>query len=144
MDADAVPGLAAWLDRDGAVVGDGSLQPTSELLAGCCWGWSAPRVDEVVEELGTTGILLGIAVNQWNFIDRFDRLVLLELDEATQRDRVRSRHPLFRKQIEDGLPILQSQMIERGAARIDATQPTTLVADAVVELLAEQMRLREG
>jgi hypothetical protein len=136
VDADAVPGLAAWLDRDGAVVGDGSLRPTPELLADCYWGWSAARLDEVLDELGPTGVLLGIAVNQWGFVDRFDGLVLLELDEETQRDRVGSRDPLFRQQIQDGLPVLQAQMIERGAVRVDATQPTDLVADAVIRLLA--------
>lgn len=142
MDADAVPGLAAWLDSEGAVVGDGSLRPTPQLLADCYWGWSAPRVDEVVEALGPTGVLLGIAVNQWDFTDRFDRLVLLELDETTQQDRIRSRDPLFQQQIQDGLPVLQARMIERGAARIDATRPAEVVADAVVALLAEHARPR--
>jgi hypothetical protein len=138
IDADAAPGLAAWMDKNGAVVGDDSRQPTPELLAECFWGWSGQRLSEVLEEAGPTGFLLGIAVNQWDFIDRFDSLVLLELDEVTQRDRVASRDPLFQRQIQAGLPLLQAQMIERGADRIDATQATTAVADAVIERTAER------
>jgi hypothetical protein len=135
-DADAVPGLAAWLDADGAVVGDGSLKPTPELLATCFWGWSGARLDQVLVELGNDGILLGIAVNQWEFIERFDRLVLLELDLVTQRERISYRDRLFREQIEDGLPVFQAQMLEHGAARVDATRATTDVADAVTRSLA--------
>jgi hypothetical protein len=134
IDSDAAPGLAAWMDSYGTVIGDGSLQPTPDLLAECFWGWSGPCLSEVLEELGPTGFLLGIAVNQWEFVDRFDSLVLLELDEATQRDRVASRDPLFQRQIQDGLPVLQAQMIQRGANRVDATKPTTSVADAVIRL----------
>src|ERR1700712_355889 len=136
LDADLVPGLAAWLSSDGAVVGDGTLKPTRELLATCFWGWSAARLDEVLEELGSDGILLGIAVNQWEFIERFDRLVLLELDEVTQGERVSSRDRLFREQIEDGLPVFQAQMLEHGAARVDAPRATPDVADAVINSLA--------
>jgi hypothetical protein len=142
LDADRVPGLAASLNSDGAVVGDASLQPTRELLATCFWGWSGARLDEVLEELGSEGILLGIAVNQWAFIERFDRLVLLELDEVTQRQRVASRDPLFQQQIEDGLPVFQAQMLEHGAARVDATQGTTAVAEAVIEALAMRQPCR--
>jgi hypothetical protein len=111
LDADRVPGLAAWLNSDGAVIGDGSLTPTRELLATCFWGWSGARLDEVLVDLGSDGILLGIAVNQWEFIERFNRLVLLELDPVTQGERVSSRDRLFREQIEDGLLRLKPRPI---------------------------------
>lgn len=136
LDADLVPGLAAWLDARGTVVGDGSLKPNRELLATCFWGWSGTRLCEVLDDLGSEGILLGIAVNQWEFIERFDRLVLLELGPTTQRKRVASRDPLFREQIENGLPVFQAQMLAHGAARVDATRATTEVADAVIRSLA--------
>ncbi|ROQ40011.1 dephospho-CoA kinase [Frondihabitans sp. PhB188] len=135
LDSDAVDGLAAFMDASGAVVGDHTLPVTPELLADFYWGWSAARLDDVLDELGSDGVLLGIAVNQWDFTDRFDRLVLLELDEATQHDRVLTRHPLDRQQIAAGLPVMQAQMIERGAARIDARQPTATVADELQALL---------
>jgi hypothetical protein len=139
LDADVVPGLAAWMNPAGDVVGDGSLQPTPELLATCFWGWARSRVEEVVRELGEDGVLLGIAVNQWDSIDLFDRLVLLELDAAAQRDRVASRDPLFREQIAAGLAVMQAQMIARGAYRIDARRTSEEVAnDAVAFLRSEQ------
>ena len=135
VDADVVPGLAAWLNAEGTVVGDGSLKPTPELLATCFWGWSGDRLGEVLEDLGGDGILLGIAVNQWEFLGQFSRLVLLELDPVSQQQRVASRHELLREQIQSGLPVLQSQMLERGAARVSATRSTAEVADEVIELL---------
>lgn len=134
-DSDAVPGLAAWMDSSGAVVGGSSLEPTPQLLAECYWGWSASRLDEVLGELGHRGVLLGVAVNQWDLVDRFDELVLLELDAETQRSRVADRDPLFRRQILAGLPELQRQMIERGALRLDAAASTASIADRVMNLL---------
>ncbi|MBF4590396.1 hypothetical protein [Curtobacterium sp. VKM Ac-1395] len=135
LDADEVPGLAAWMNGSGDVVGDGSLEPSPELLATCFWGWSGPRVEQIVGELGPDGVLLGIAVNQWDFVDRFDRLVLLELDPATQRDRVASRDPLFREQIAAGLPVMQEQMRTHGAHVVDATQDPEHVARELAALL---------
>jgi hypothetical protein len=135
LDADVVPGLAAWMNSAGEVVGDGSLQPTPELLATCFWGWARPRVEEVARELGEDGVLLGIAVNQWDSTDLFDRLVLLELDTATQRERVASRDALLRDQIAAGLPVMQAQMVAHGAHRIDARRTTEEVADDAVAFL---------
>lgn len=135
LDADEVPGLAAWMNAEGDVVGDSALEPTPELLATCFWGWNRPRVEQVVEELGESGVLLGIAVNQWDFIDLFDRLVLLELDASTQKDRVASRDPLFRRQIAAGLPVMQAQMLAHGARAIDATRDPSQVALELVTLL---------
>jgi dephospho-CoA kinase len=135
LDADEVPGLAAWMNSRGDVVGDGSLEPTAELLATCFWGWTGPRVEQVIEELGEDGVLLGVAVNQWDFIDMFDGLVLLELDASTQRDRVASRDPLFREQIAAGLPVMQAQMLARGAQAIDATQDPVKIAQELCALL---------
>lgn len=137
-DADGVPGLAAWMNADGAVIGDGSLAPTPELLATCYWGWSERRLGQLIEELGPTGVLLGIAVNQWAFIDLFDTVILLEVDPATQRERVASRDQLFQKQIVAGLPVFQAQMTARGAVRIDASRPVEDVADEVAALLGGQ------
>jgi len=115
LDADVVPSLAAWLNSANEVVGDGSLQPSPELLATCFWGWARPRVEEVARELGEGGVLLGIAVNQWDSTDLFDRLVLLELDAVTQRERVASRDALFREQIATGLPAMQAQWVHTRA-----------------------------
>jgi len=132
VDADS---LAAWMDVDGTVVGDDSHPVSEEFLEHHHWGWTAPAVDQVHAELGVGGVLLGIAVNQWDFAHLFDPLVLLELDEATQRSRVASRNPLVQRQIYDGLPVFQAQMLERGAVRLDASRPTGEIADTVVGLL---------
>jgi hypothetical protein len=85
--------------------------------------------------LGKDGVLLGIAVNQWDSTDLFDRLVLLELDTATQRERVASRDALFRDQIAAGLPVMQTQMVAHGAHRIDARRTPEEVADDAVAFL---------
>jgi len=140
LDADRAPGLAAWMCADGTVVGDATLPVTPELLEHHVWGWSADRLSTIVDQLGPDGVLLGIAVNQWDFTDLFDPLVLLELDPGTQRARVAGRHHLVREQIAAGLPVLQAQMIERGAIRIDATRPTPDVADDLASILQGRLR----
>lgn len=139
VDADEVPGLAGWMDSTGAVVGDASLEPTPELLATCYWGWVSERLTQVVDELGGSGILLGIAVNQWQFIDQFDYLVLLELDAPTQLARVKSRNPLVQAQIRAGLPVFQAQMRAHGAVSIDATRALGIVARDLVALLESHL-----
>ncbi|MGC5221473.1 hypothetical protein ACPW96_02615 [Micromonospora sp. DT81.3] len=137
MDADEADGLAGWMNADGQVVGDSSAIPTPELLKDCYWGWSPLRIDQLITDLGPRGVLLGIAANQWDYLRRFDDLVLLELDADTQRERVSARHPLFQEQIRAGLPVFQARMIEHGALRISATRPTTAIAQAVIAHLRD-------
>lgn len=137
IDTDLADGLAAWMRPDGTVVGDASLPVTPDLLQHHLWGWSAARVAAIAGELGPRGVLLGIAMNQWDHVHLFETLVLLELDPGTQRERVAERHPLVRQQIDAGLPVLQAQMIERGAVRIDAARPLEQVADDLMEVLDE-------
>ena len=134
VDADEVLDLAGWMDASGAIVGDSSLAITPGLLRNNYWGWLAPRLARLLDELGPGGLLLGIAVNQWDFTHRFEALVLLELDAHTQRERVLTRNELVQEQIHAGLPVFQAQMIERGALRINAAKPTTAVADEIVQI----------
>lgn len=54
MDADEVPGLAAWMNAHGEIIGDSTLAPSPELLANCYWGWAASGVQQVIETLGST------------------------------------------------------------------------------------------
>ncbi|WP_114559010.1 hypothetical protein [Desertihabitans aurantiacus] len=135
VDADEVEGLAAWTGQDGEVVGDASLPVTPELLARCSWAWSPTAVTRLAADLGRDGVLLGIAVNQWDVLDAFDTLVLLELDEETQRARVATRDPLVQQQVLAGRAGLQRRMLERGAVSLDASRPTAAVADDLLALL---------
>jgi hypothetical protein len=64
------------------------------------------------------------------------------MDAETQRERVRTRGRSVRDQIEAGLPVLQAQMIRHGALRIDATQPTSRIADQLLESVAATAAVR--
>ena len=85
--------------------------------------------------------ICGIARNQDDLLDLFDRVFLLHIDEPTQEARLASYDALHppgrseagRREIREGRATFQAQMLRRGAIAIDATAPTAVIAD---ELLA--------
>lgn len=86
----------------------------------------------------------GIARNQGDLLDLFDRVFLLHIDAATQQARLDAydaHHPSGRSQagrreILDGRAVFEAQMLCQGAIVIDATAPTAVVADHLLALVA--------
>jgi hypothetical protein len=84
----------------------------------------------------------GIARNQDELLELFDRVFLLRIDGPTQEARLAAydalcppgRSEAGRQEIRAGRTVFEAQMLERGAIALDGTAPTAVVAD---ELLAQ-------
>ena len=82
----------------------------------------------------------GIALNVEQLIDLFERLFLLRIDAATQEARLKSyddanppgRSEAQRRQIREGRPIFEDEMLRLGAVPIDGNSPTSVVADSIL------------
>jgi hypothetical protein len=86
----------------------------------------------------------GIARNQDDMLDLFDRVFLLHVDGATQQARLDCHDALHRpgrsearrREIRDGRAVSGAQMLRHGALAIDAATPTAVVADQLLAMVA--------
>jgi hypothetical protein len=69
--------------------------PDAAWLTGHAWWWDPTRLDEIIIEADRAGAptlwLCGQATNAIELADRFDAVLLLEIDQATMAGRM--RHP---------------------------------------------------
>jgi len=147
IDADEDPSLCHWVDADGRFV---ELPADADLawFDRHRWEWDPVRLDEVISAAGSATLFVcGNAANETDLLDRFDRVLLLEIDEPTMlariddpyRDNDFGRAGGERELLRRSLPGYQAQMRSAGAIPIDATQPLSQVIDAIV-VLAEAAR----
>jgi energy-coupling factor transporter ATP-binding protein EcfA2 len=83
--------LCAWTDASGDPVTRPD-QPSLDWLANCRWVWRRDRLDQIIaaarEHDPPSVWLCGWAANQVDFIDVFDAVYLLDIDEQTMLRRV--------------------------------------------------------
>jgi hypothetical protein len=152
IDPDHDPELSFWLDPAGHRVGlaSGPPRPDADWLGSHRWVWGRDRLREILATPGGPVFVCGIATNQTDLLDLFDQVFLLRIDGPTQEARLDAhdaQHPpgrseAGRRQIRDGRPVFEAQMLRHGAIPIDATRPTPEVADALLARLADPPRPR--
>jgi hypothetical protein len=151
IDPDHDPELSFWLDSAGHRVdqASGPARPDEQWLGTHRWVWGRDRMREILAGPGQPVFICGIATNAGELLDLFDRVFLLRIDGPTQEARLDAHdadHPpgrseAGRREIREGRPVFEAQLLRRGAIPIDATRPTTEVAD---ELLARMVGLPES
>lgn len=145
VDPDHDPELSFWLDAAGHRVdhASGPSRPDGEWLGSHRWVWGRDRLREILAASAQPAFVCGIATNAGDLLDLFDRVFLLHIDGPTQETRLDAhdrQHPpgrseAGRREIRDGRPVFEAQMLRQGAIPIDATRPTTEVADALLAQL---------
>lgn len=143
IDPDEDPELAHWEDAAGRRV-SGPAQPDGQWLSSHRWVWSRSRLEQVLAGPGRAVFVCGIARNQDELLDLFDRVFVLCIDEATQEARLAAhdaRHPPGRSQagrqeIREGRTAFETQMLRAGAAVLDGTAPAAVVAGELLALTA--------
>ena len=143
IDPDDDPDLAYWEDAAGRQV-SGPPRPGPEWLRSHRWVWSRSRMGEVLAGHGQAVFVCGIARNQDELLDLFDRVFLLRIDEATQEVRLAAhdalhppgRSPAGRQEIREGRAVFETQMLSAGTAALDGTAPTAAIADELLTLTA--------
>ncbi|MGK5685327.1 hypothetical protein [Actinoplanes sp. URMC 104] len=128
--------LASWEDGRGVPV-----EPPAELDEAWQlthrWVWSRARVVAAAGDAAGPVFVCGIAVNQQEMLDLFERVFLLVLDAEAQEERLAratsaQRTEGVKQQIREGRPVLQARMLAAGAVPLDATASPEALADIVL------------
>jgi hypothetical protein len=142
IDPDDDPELAHWQDAAGRRAG-GPPRPDAAWLRSHRWVWSRPRMEEVLAQQDRVVFVCGIARNQNEFLDLFDRVFLLRIGGPTQEARLMAYDALHppgrsaagRQEIRDGLAVFEVQVLQLGAIALDASAPPPAIADELVRLI---------
>jgi hypothetical protein len=136
LDADD---LASWVDGDGRPVNQ-PADVDDEWRLAHQWVWSRTRIMQAVATAGgdaNSTFICGIARNQGEMRDLFDKVFLLVIDEDTQNARLAqaaspARTEAIKQQIRDGRPVFQAEMLARGAIPLDGSLPPETIADRLL------------
>jgi hypothetical protein len=134
--------LAYWEDSDGLRV-DRPPDAGDDWPLAHRWVWSRARIEEAIAASDdAAGIMFfcGIARNQDQMLDLFEKVFLLMIEESTQIARLaQATSPLrterVKQQIRQGRPVFQAQMLARGAIPLDGTAPPAVLADRLLTFL---------
>jgi adenylate kinase family enzyme len=133
--------LAAWEDSVGMPVKPDARIDEAWQLAHR-WVWNRARIETVIAASDhPDGVMFvcGIALNQDQMLDLFERVFLLVIKADAQDARLaRATSPQrtegVKQQIREGRPVFQAKMLAAGAMPLDATAPPALLADTVLAL----------
>ena len=141
IDPDDDPELAHWEDAAGRRV-SGPSRPDRDWLGSHRWVWSRSRLQDILAP-GTGAVFVcGIARNQDELRDLFDRVFLLRIDERTQEARLAAHDALHppgrseagRQEIRQGRAAFEAQMLKTGAIPLDGRAPTAVIASELLAL----------
>jgi NAD(P)-dependent dehydrogenase (short-subunit alcohol dehydrogenase family) len=139
IDSDEDPLLARMVDAAGAEA-DEPDEPGLAWLSEHYWSWDPARLDALIASAGrATLYVCGGADNELELLDRFTRVFLLEIDEATMLARLEAREDNdwgrcgdTREYLCGKLPGLQERLRAAGAVPIDARLPLGQVASTIL------------
>jgi hypothetical protein len=135
-DADEVPGLCRWQDRNsGKFI---PVDPAGDVdFSKVAWAWQ----DTVLRQLINTRvdiILCGSSSNQNEYQSLFDTIFVLMLDPQTHDHRLRTRdfeygkHPDLRRRLVIHHQMFADKLIASGAMPINTLQPIKNTVDDIV------------
>jgi hypothetical protein len=104
--------------------------------------WSRSRLQDILTQGARAVFVCGIARNQDELRDLFDRVFLLRIDERTQEARLTANDALHppgrseagRQEIRQGRAVFEAQMLKAGAIPLDGTAPTAVIASELLAL----------
>ena len=140
VDGDRAPGLAGWFERvsEQPVTMDYS-QPVIDPDV-YAWNWDAAVLAGILANRETLYVC-GSADNSVDFFDRFDKVFVLTLEPATQRQRLaaRSEHDYGKSPAMQDIIIGEQrafvvEALAHGAIAVDAMPPVTQIVDRILEL----------
>ena len=133
--------LASWQDSSGVPV-ESPAQIDEAWQLAHRWVWNRARLEEAIAASDDTNGLMficGIAVNQDQMLDLFERVFLLAIEAEAQDARLAratssQRTEGVKQQIRDGRQTFQARMLAAGAIPLDATASSESLADTVLAL----------
>lgn len=140
FDGDNVPDLAGW---ENVQTGEriGKLYPGHDHVGKFKWEWDEQILNKILGEPGVV-FLCGSANNALSFMDRFEKVFVLNVAEEEQRRRINSRqeHDYGKDStVQDSIIAYQKETValarERGATIIDASPDVEQVVNTILASL---------
>lgn len=138
--------ISHWVDESGKPLSEKRpASPSDTWLRTHAWIWDQVKLHECLKQtLDHPLLLLGISWDQGHYYDLFDKIILLQLDESTTRQRLLSRNngSVFGKKphelqlVLEKLELFQSQAKAAGAIIIDARKPLETVVEEIVRAIS--------
>ena len=131
--------IAGWETAAG-VPGGQPEHATDQWLLEHRWVWRRSQLEDAIRSRTTAAqpvFLCGIARNQREMLDCFERVFLLSLDDRTQLDRLDTasnahRNEAQRAQILRGRPVFEQEMRRAGAVVLDGRLPTPRLVSRIL------------
>ena len=138
-DTDKVSGLANWINlkTDRITEVDYTKYVDYQRIG---WNWSEPVVQAFLR-VHPAAFLCGSASNQLLFHSHFDRVFVLDVDDSTHRERLRTRSSSYAKdprqirEILDEQRTLVKQSVKLGAIQINTAQSVPKVVNKILSLI---------
>lgn len=138
--------ISHWVDENGTPLTEKRpSNPSDAWLRTHAWVWDQVKLQEcLAQPLDRPLLLCGISWDQSHYYDLFDRIILLELDEVTVRQRLLTRDngSVFGKQphelqlILERMATFQDQAKAAGAVAIDAHKPLRDVVREIINTIS--------
>jgi adenylate kinase family enzyme len=131
--------LASWEDGSGMPVDPPAHVDEAWQLAHR-WVWARARIEAVTaasDRRNEVVFVCGIARNQEQMLDLFERVFLLVIEADAQDARLAQatspqRTEGVKQQIREGRPVFQAKVLAAGAMPLDATASPAFLADRVL------------
>jgi dephospho-CoA kinase len=124
FDADEIPGLARWEDKNDKPV---DVDYTGFVdYSKVSWNWNKAALERSLNQAEKV-IICGSSSNQMGFYDLFDKVIILAMDEISHRQRLQNRKSEYGKEektmrwLLDAHQKLAAESKELGAILIDAS-----------------------
>jgi dephospho-CoA kinase len=136
-DGDAVPDLAGW---ENVQTGEriGKQYPGHDHVGKFKWEWDEAVLAKLLDQPGVV-FLCGSANNALSFMDRFEKVFVLDIDEEEQRRRINSReeHDYGKDQaVQDSIIAYQKETValarQHGATIVDANGTVKQVVEDIL------------
>lgn len=126
------------------MLADGPSDPHREWLESHHWVWSRARMAERIAEHAGRVFVCGIATNLDQFLEMFDGVFLLRIDEGTQEARLIAhdtqsppgRNEAERDQIRRGRALFEAHLLTVGAVAPNGAAPIEQIANELLALVA--------
>lgn len=142
LDSDEVPGLSSWRDRatNEIVEVDYSKPIDFEHIK---WAWDQDILEATLDN-NETIYFCGNVSNLWDYTHLFDLLIVLDITEDTQRQRLQTRtNSAYGKETSAlertirAQKIFKQQALERGVHLVSVEQPVENVVNKILEIIHE-------
>lgn len=142
LDIDKVMGSCNWYNKTNGEIADYHPELGKKWLEDHEWICDFSQIESKIKDFNKQDIVFvaGITSNQFDFLNKFDEIFLLQIKGEDMLYRLKNRDTnSFGKDDSEQEYLLEinedfeKRMIDIGAIGLDATEPVTVLADKIIE-----------